>query len=379
MVKKLQRENEELREFIKIQRQRIEELSNRASNLTNQMEKTHHILPITTTDYYHTKNGKKKLNFLDNSGINYYTNKNISSTTATDYSTTLLESDNQTEDDMIKKARSRLKVLERNTQEVEQNLNFQKKNFLTNRTRHNKLIQINSRKSYNEIRSHLSDDSDISPLKSTSNRINLKELANKIGYHRSVRKSINNSGSENDTSPKTVRNHINITNNSSIKISSSDVSNNTYRNLPVNKLSSRIESLTNKVNCDAEFSTIKSDMKFTQMPDESQSQIETTFVDNKLLPNSPEPSNTKNLKQTTIMDTNEMEHHTSQPMISDSNERLEENTSDIVHDLQRIPTTVIQQDSFNEVDTSSTSKKEQESAISFGSSNKTDKSSDFWA
>lgn len=379
MVRKLQQENNELREFIQIQRHRIEELSNRASNLTNQIEKTHKILPTTTMDYNHMRTAKKRINFLDNaySKKNYNKKQNISSTTGTDYSTTLLESDNQTEDDMIKKARSRLKVLEKNTEEVEQNLNFQKKNFLTNRTHHNKVMQISSRKSYNKIRSHLSDDSDVSPLKSASNRINLKELANKIGYHRSVRRSIINSESENDTSLKTVRNHINVTNNSSIKISS-DIHNDIYKDLSVNN--SKIESFPiNKVNHYTEFPTNISDMS-VRKSNNSPSKIEMTALDNRLLTNSPKPSNIENQMLTKTADNIETKNHVSQPVMISDDKRSKENVSVIVHDTQQIPITVVQQDTSNEIDTSLTSKKEDhESAISFGSSNKTDRSSDFWA
>jgi len=127
MVKKLQRENDELRKFIKNQQQRIEELSNRTSNLTNQIEKTHKIQSTITTNYCHKRNMKKKRN--DNSNRKPYTDQNISSTTTTDNSRTV---DNQTEDDTIKIARLRLNFLEKNTEEVEQNLNFQKENFVMN-------------------------------------------------------------------------------------------------------------------------------------------------------------------------------------------------------------------------------------------------------
>jgi len=127
MVKKLQRDNDELREFIKVQRIRIEELSNRASNLAKQIEKTHQV-PSTKTNY-ENRNVKKKLCFADDSSKkNRFTNQNISSTT-TDNSTTVLESDNLTEDDIIQEAESRLKTLEINTAKIEQNL----KNFQINR------------------------------------------------------------------------------------------------------------------------------------------------------------------------------------------------------------------------------------------------------
>jgi len=242
--------------------------------------------------------------------------------------------------------------------------------------RHNDVRQIDSnRKSYNKIRSHFSDDSDVSPLKSASNRINLKELANKIGYHRSVRRSINNSGSENDTSPKTIRSHIHATNNSLIKMSS-DMHSDMRKDLSVNN--SRIESSPiNKVN------HTESPMNISVMsardPNESQPKIETTVLDNRLLANnSPEPNNTENQTQTT--DNIETKHHMSQPIIISGDKRFEENVNVIVRDTQGVPTTVVRQDTLNEIDTSSTSKKdEQGSAISFGSSNKTDRSSDFWA
>jgi len=131
LVRKLQRENKELREFIQIQRQRIEELSNRTSNLTNQIEKTHQIPPATTMDYYRTRTAKKRIHFLDNSSSkkNYYKNQNISSTTGTDYSTTLLESDNQTEDDIIKKSTIEIESVGKKYRRSGTKLEFSKKKF----------------------------------------------------------------------------------------------------------------------------------------------------------------------------------------------------------------------------------------------------------
>jgi len=348
MVKKLQKDNDELREFIKVQRQRIEELSKKASNLAKQIEKTHQV-PLTTIDY-ENRNVKKKLYFIDNScKKNRLTNQNISSTT-TDYSTTMLDSDNLTEDDIIQEAESRLKTLEINTAKVEQNL----KNFQINRTRHNidfKLMRDNS-KSYNKIRSNFSDDSDLEALKRSSNKINLKELANKIGYHRSIRRS-NQSQSENDMSPETLRNtklqdYANSTNISPIKNLSTSIRENcTYKGSPVNKVNLRTDSPINKSNCQTEVFMSKSNMS-TESTKEHKLQIELDAT-NTLLP-----------------DTNDDVHNVG-IQLTENFESSQKRTS-------------IQRDSSNGVDTLSMTKKLQESdhSISFGS-NKTDKSSDFWA
>jgi len=48
----------------------------------------------------------------------------ISSITVTDYWTTVLESDDQTKDNMLKSAQPKLNILENNIQEIERNLNF---------------------------------------------------------------------------------------------------------------------------------------------------------------------------------------------------------------------------------------------------------------
>jgi len=353
-VKKLQKDNDELREFIKIQRLRIEELSNRASNLAKQIEKTHQV-PSTKTEY-ENRNVKKKLCFVDNSSKkNRFTNQNISSTT-TDYSTTLLESDNLTEDDIVQEAESRLKTLEINTAKIEHNL----KNFQINRSPHNidfKLIRDN-RKSYNKIRSNFSDDSDLDVLKRSSNKINLKELANKIGYHRSIRRSMNHSQSENDTSPEILQNtkfqdYTNSTNISPIKLLSSNIKENyLFKESPVNKVSSRTESPIKKSNYHTEISQNRSNIS-TQMPKVNKSIIESDAT-NTLLPDT----------------NNEVQNNDNVDL------QLFKHTEINLPHKQ----TSVQQDRSNEVDTLSTSKKLQESdhSISFGS-NKTDKSSDFWA
>jgi len=100
-------------------------------------------------------------------------------------------------------------------------------------------------------------------------------------------------------------------------------------------------------------------------------------VEYRIFANSPEPSNTENQTQTKITDN--IETHVSQPIVSDNSGRLKENINVIVVcDSQQTPTTVAWQDKSNDVDSPSTSKmEEQEGAISFGSSNKTDSSSDF--
>lgn len=355
MVKKLQNDNDELREFIKVQRQRIEELSNRASNLAKQIEKTHQV-PLAKTDY-ETRNVKKKLCFVDNpSKNNHYTNQNISSTT-TDYSTTVLDSDNLTEDDIIQEAESRLKTLEINTAKVEQNL----KNFQINRSRHSidfKAIRDNS-KSYNKIRSNFSDDSDLDALKRSSNRINLKELANKIGYHRSIRRSINHSQSEYETSPEILRNtklqdYTNSTNISPIKILSSSIGENcVHKESPVNKVSSRTDFPISKSNFQTEVSLNRSNIS-TQMPKENKLQNESD-AKNRLLPDT-----NNDVQNNDNVDIQSLKH-------TEKFDSPHKRTS-------------VERGSSNGVDTVSMSKKlpESDHSISFGS-NKTDKSSDFWA
>ncbi|XP_026807049.1 uncharacterized protein PFB0145c-like isoform X2 [Rhopalosiphum maidis] len=353
MMKKLKKDNDELRDFIKVQQQRIEELSYKASNLAKQIEKTHQV-PLTD---YENRNVRKKLCFVDNSNKkNHYIAQNISSTT-TDYSTTMLESDNLTEDDIIQEAESRLKTLEINTAKVEQNL----KNFQINHSRHNLQFNVirDTKKSYNEIRSNLSDDSDLDVLKRCSNKINLKELANKIGYHRSVRRSLNHSQSDNDTSSETLRNakyqnYKNSTNISPIKILSSSIKKNVCKESFVNKQSSSIESPINKSNYNTQDSINISNIS-TQSPKENKLQIES------------------DVKNTLLPDTN------SDVQNNDNFDlQLFKHTEIINSPHKQIS---IQQDSSNGVDNLSNSKKLQESdhTISFGSSNKTDKSSDFWA
>lgn len=102
MIGKLRKENDELHLFIKNLQQRINELSNKKFHCTEPIQRI-------------TRNVKKKIPFV-------YTNQNISSTT-----TDTDESD--TEDDIVKKAHSRLKILEMNTLKAEQN-------FQTNQMHH---------------------------------------------------------------------------------------------------------------------------------------------------------------------------------------------------------------------------------------------------
>ncbi|KAL4088610.1 hypothetical protein QTP88_023699 [Uroleucon formosanum] len=332
MVKKLQKDNDELHAFIKVQRLRIEELSNRASNLAKQIEKTPQV-PSTKIDY-ENRNVKKNLCFVDDfSKKNRFTNRNISSTT-TDYSTTVLESDSLTEDDIIQEAKSRLKFLEINTAKIEQN----SKNFQINRSRNNidfKLIRDN-RKSYNKICSKFSDDSDLDALKHSSNKINIKELANKIGYHRSIRRSMNHLQSENDKSPEILPNtkfqdYTNSTNISPIKLLSSSIGENyIYKESPVNKVSSRTESPIKKSNDSTEISLNRSNIS-TQLPKVNKLQIESDAT-NTLLP-----------------DTNsEVENN------DNVDSQLFKHTEIIDSPHSR---TSVQRDSSNGVDTLSTSKK----------------------
>jgi len=330
MVKKLQRENHELREFIKNQRQRIEELSNRTSNLTNQMEKTHKKSPksTVTTNYCHKRNTKKKRN--DNSNKKPYTDQNISSTTTTDNSRTV---DNQIEDDTIKIARLRLKSLEKNTEEVEQNLNFQKENFLTNRECHN-IVMCDKRLIFNnsclpdDMPSHVpfySHDFDF-PL--------FYEVASDLSYV-------------------------------------------VYGNMLKNSNVNNIDSPINEGNCDTELPMNRSDMS-AQTPNEDQSQIKMPVIKNKIVPNYPEPSCIENQTSNELIVY--IETNASPLTVSDNGGRLKKNINMITSDSQQTPpTTVAWQDKSNDVDSSSTSKKEEhEGAISFGSSDNTNSSSDLW-
>lgn len=366
MVRKIQRENEELREFIKIQRLRIEELSNRAYNLTKQIEKAHQ-LPPTTTDYQ-TRNVRKKIHFVDetNKKKSYYTNQNISSTT-TDYSTTVLESDNQTEDDMIKKAHSRLKILEMNTSKAE-------KNFQTNHMHHynDKVFPVVNKKSYSDIRSNLSDDSDLGGLKSSTTKLNLKELANKIKYQRSMRRYMNLSQSEIDMNPGIMQNfrlrdYTNVTNISPIKPLSSNV-NNMYCKSPVNRTSPITMSPNNRQNHHIELSIDGSNISFNQ------SQMETVIVNKPSNTNTFEINDIENQIQTNV----EVNRNNNNDLQNEDDISLQSFNHSGNNELPPKQTNL--QDSLNEVDILSTSKKEAESdqTISFGS-NKTNKSLDFWA
>lgn len=364
MVRKLQRENDELREFIIVQRQRIEELSHRALNLGKLIEKAHKI-PSTATDHQN-KSVKKKLYFVEDA-----TYQNISSTT-TDYSTTLPESDNQTEDDIVQGALSKWKALTTKTAKVKQNLiNYQTNSLRDNSD--NKIIRVN-RQSYNDIRSTLSEDSDSSILKNKNDKINLKDLANKIGYHRSIRRS------KNDTSLDMITRSPNYTDISPIKTSLSNA-NNVYKVSPINRPSSRVELPINTVNYPNELSTNTRNVS-------NQSPIESNII-NKSLQGSNSPGlNDSNrfLKNKTPdnIETNKYYQHS--PNKSD-NDRHEDNSglqsligTEIINTPQKKLSVRQTSVNHNAVDTNLTSKTEQESdhTVSFGS-NKTDKSSDFWA
>lgn len=388
MMRNLQKENEELRTFIKVQQQRIEELSNKASNLARQIEKTH--LKPPTKIGHHSVNVKKKLHFVDNSNKkSCHSNQNLSSTT-TDHSTTVLESDNQTEDDMIQEARSRLKMLEINTAKVEQNL----KNF-QNRIRHNVHktdynTVLSNRRSYNEIQSNLSEDSDFGVVVNNNNKINLKELANKIGYHRSIKRSLKSSLSENDTSPEIVRsnkfhNYSYVTNTIPIENSSVDL----FEKLPLNKPNLKIDSPIIRTTNHHSESLPNMIIKSTK---ENQLQHESTIV-NRILPDtdSKELNQVQNHTQSEMIPSTSFEmkfnKSSSQPKKPDSDDRFDENINDvgvqpINNSIEKVDSpqksTIVQQDSFNRIN-SLISNKEQESdnTISFGSY-KTDRSSDFW-
>lgn len=377
MVQKLQRENDELREFIIVQRQRIEELSHRASNLGKLIEKTHQIPSSSATDHQN-KNVKKRLYFVEDfSQRNRRAYQNVSSTT-TDYSTTLPESDNQTEDDIIQGALSKWKELAMKTAKVKQNL----MNYQTNSMRDNSdnKIRVN-RQSYNNIRSTFSDDSDSSALKNNSDKINLKDLANKIGYHRSIRRSKNPTPSKNDTSLNMLQNtkSQNYTDISPIKTTLSNA-NNMYEVSPINRPISRIESSVNEVNYQNEFSTNTIDAPI-------QSPMKSSVINRH-----PGDSNTLGLNSSNYLMNNKtsdnikVNDYKPSPIKSDSERH--ENNNDLqslnIKEMNNLPqkNLTVHQNNLNldAVDTNLANKKEQESdhTISFGS-NKTDKSSDFWA
>lgn len=394
MTKKLQRENGELREFIKVQRQRIEELSNKAANLARQIEQSHKVSPITTIDY-RTRNVKKKLNFIDEpSKRNCCTNQNISSTT-TDHSTTVLESDIQTEDDVILEARSRLKTLEMNTAKAEKTL----LHFQTNRMHRNNDYNVNrvSRRSYKDIRSNFSDDSDFGTLKSNSNRINLKELANRIGYHRSIRRSSNPSSSKYDSSPEIlqntrVQNCRNVNFISPIKTFPSN-ENNVYRESSVNTKSSRIESPPiTRVNCQTEFPINRSNVS-TQLPNDNQSLTDSTII-NRCLPSTNILDKSKCQTQTqtngaveiryqmTLQEKPDEQKNSEEDNHTPCNKKMNANDSKLfneteISDSRTNQFTTAIQNSFKEADTL-LRENESDHSVTIGS-NKTDKSSDFWA
>lgn len=357
--------------------------------MAKQIEKTHQVHPTAAKNYHLNKNIKKKLNFVDDSSKNHrYAHQYISSTT-TDLSTSMLESDNQTEDDIVKKARSRLKMLEINTANMEQNF----KDYQMNSTRHNadhKVIKVN-KNPYNNICSNFSDDSDLDTLRYHNNRINLKKLANKIDYYRSVRRSRNTSLSEIETSPEILQNSrfprytTNITNLTPVNILSPQVSA-IYKESPINKPALITKSTPDKVDYQTEvFTNICTQLSRV-------SQYESATI-KKLLPNTYPPTYLNNSESSTQNKTNrkilidrnseidiDIKHNLTLPPKkpdNNSDEKLEESSNVQKNDHDLI--TTVQKDNLTNVDISSTSKKELESepSVSFGS-NRTDKSSDFW-
>lgn len=355
----MQKEKKELSEFIKVQQQRIEELSITTSNLAKQIENIYQSLP--TTAIHHTKSVKKRLNFVDNSSKKNFINQ---SSTTTELSTSMLESDNQTEDDMVKEAQSRLKILEINTAKVEKNL----KSFHANRAKNMHISQVD-RKPYNDICSHFSDDSDFGITRNSQCRINLKELANKISYHRSIRQSRNTSPSGNDTSPETFRNlkfqdRKNITNVSPIKTSQSE-KNYVCEELSLKKLDSTvISSLGGSNNC------------YNEPPQNvtTQSQVESIMPSSNL----SKFNNFVNKTQSeTVVDTDTNNHLTS---LKKCDNGIKTNYLPINDDTIKNTTIPVVHNNLSDNDISLENKKELESnhTVSFGSS-RTDKSSDFWA
>lgn len=373
-----------MREFIKDQQQKIEELSIKASNLAKQIEKTHQVFPITAD--HQTKNVKKKLYFIDDTYKKHcYTNKQNISSTTTDHSTTMLESDNQTEDDMVKEARSRCKMLEKKTEKIEQNFKDLALDRMQYHSSDYKSIKV-ARRPYNDIRSNFSDDSDLGKNKET--KINLRELANKIGYHRSVRRSRNTSLSEIDTSPEYLKN---------TRFQNSPTYVNNIK--PLQILSSKVKEMykeSNKTTLGTEsplsrvlFQNKYPSNAYTQMPIENQSQLESTVINTIVLDTNssnlinPEIcAQSKNNSKIQIDSDSQMDviEHFSQPKESnDDIERHKENSEKHQNNnFNQNPSTGVRQDNSTRVDTSSSSKLENDYTVSFGS-NRTDKSSDFWA
>ncbi|XP_050420879.1 uncharacterized protein LOC126833525 isoform X2 [Adelges cooleyi] len=362
IVSKLQKENEELREFITIQRNRIEELSCRASNLVKKIEKTQRVSP--TYKDYRVRNVKKKLTFVDNlKPKNRSSQKNYSTTTTTDHSTTLLESDNQTEDEMIQEATARLKRIEVDKAKIKQDFeSFQSQRLRSN----NNQGQITNRKSYNEIRSYLSDDSDFGIFKTNRNKINLKELANRIGYHRSIRRANHSIPNDVETSPRIFRN-------TRTKGYSNDIS-------PI-KIPPSYRSYYESTNSNIQSPVSSSDRKV--------SPIDELNVKNKSQCTSPTSekilSESNSLKEKKL-DSNEIEFNiddTAQTDIASKNPSNLSKTNDTkIHNNENIiglspKQENIQQDHLNLINSSFSKNNLESDNISLGS-NKTDKSSDFW-
>lgn len=376
----MQKENDELREFINIQRQRIEELLNKTSNITKKIEKTQQISPITRG--YQSRNVKKKINFTDDFSKRhgYYVNPNISSTTTTDYSTTLLESDNATEDDdIIKEARSKLKLLEINTANME--LNLKNDQINCKHCNNNKIIK---NKNLHKIYSNLSEDLDFGDSK--NNKINLKELANKIGYHRSIKRSMNQSKSGNDSSSEILQNtkfqDCTSENNHTLLNISLHNMNNINKKSSINISCSRCKSPINKKDIGLSMNTFNTSI---QSQKEIQSTIKSIFPKT----NSSDINNSKNNIQTEMENDIKIRNSPIHSSNKSFSKKLEENHYINNNDLQLFNKTQMidsaqkpiteKQDSSAEENKTSESKKEQENDhnISFGS-NKTDKSSDFW-
>lgn len=170
---------------------------------------------------------------------------------------------------------------------------------------------------------------------------------------------MNHSQSENDTSPEILRyskfqDYTNSTNISPIKLLSSSIRENyMYKESPVNKVGSRTESPIKKSNYHTEISLNRPNTS-TQSPKENKLQIETDATNTVL------PDTNNDVQNNDNVDVQLFKH------------------TEMIDSPNKKPS--VQRDSSNGVDTLSTNKKLQESdhSISFGS-NKTDKSSDFWA
>ncbi|XP_050544979.1 myb-like protein X [Daktulosphaira vitifoliae] len=200
IIRRLQKENNEFREFKIIQKKRIDELTEIVANLKKIIEKTDQ---TSRFDDFSSKNVRKKLTFLEDPKIKYYASQNYSSTT--DLSTSLFESDNQTEDETVKESCTRLKRLEIHSDKIKKSYNDFQMQHLRSETDYKK--RTKNKKFGNDIHSSLSDGSDSFFSKIKDQKISLKQIANEIGYRRSIRHSYSTSLNNNETIPNLLKNY----------------------------------------------------------------------------------------------------------------------------------------------------------------------------